>query len=222
MYGTLHKITNFIERAIPRRGSGIFQKMFVFNVIAFVQALDAIQQTNPMIALTVHNNDGIWVSYKGLRIFLIKPGKDGCTLLSGEWSPVASRLARMADSRSKIFSDTTATEDYRTWRVDSQGLRAIIAFLKKLPANSARLKLSDPSHPRNFPSDLRNLALEEFERNGAICPGIPGRPKHKVDLKRDRVEYDHILPFSRGGSNNQRNIQVLCAQCNREKSAKAL
>lgn len=35
---------------------------------------------------------------------------------------------------------------------------------------------------------------------------------------RERLEYDHIIPISRGGSNTSRNIELLCETCNRQKS----
>ena len=41
----------------------------------------------------------------------------------------------------------------------------------------------------------------------------------KKHLRDDEVEFDHIIPFSKGGSSEEHNIRLTCFKCNRDKSA---
>lgn len=67
------------------------------------------------------------------------------------------------------------------------------------------------------------------EENDARSRRIPQEVKDRV-WNRDggkcvecgsnqNLEFDHIIPFSKGGANTYRNLQLLCESCNRSKSA---
>jgi hypothetical protein len=57
-----------------------------------------------------------------------------------------------------------------------------------------------------IPSEVRR---EVWRRDGGACV--------KCGSRRN-LEYDHIVPVSKGGSNTARNIELLCETCNRAKS----
>ena len=61
-------------------------------------------------------------------------------------------------------------------------------------------------HSRPIPPYVR---LEVFHRDQGKCVNCGDTTE---------IQYDHIIPFSRGGSNSTQNIQVLCKRCNLMKS----
>lgn len=68
--------------------------------------------------------------------------------------------------------------------------------------------------------------------DGFVREAIPERVRHEVWRRdqgrcvdcgsRERLEFDHIIPVSKGGSNTARNIELRCEACNRRKSASVL
>jgi len=78
----------------------------------------------------------------------------------------------------------------------------------KLDAAGAPLDRS-VSTARRLPIPER-VRHEVWRRDGGSC----------VDCgSRERLEFDHIIPVSRGGSNTTRNIELRCEACNRRKGA---
>ncbi|MFC1509174.1 HNH endonuclease [Candidatus Omnitrophota bacterium] len=59
---------------------------------------------------------------------------------------------------------------------------------------------------RTIPKEVQREVWRRDEGKCCICGS------------REFIDFDHIVPFSRGGSNTVRNIQLLCEKCNGEKS----
>jgi hypothetical protein len=87
---------------------------------------------------------------------------------------------------------------------EGQRLASIVALKIKNPTNHAP---QDRQAREAIPSDVRR---EVWRRDGGVCV--------KCGSRRN-LEYDHIVPISKGGSNTARNIELLCETCNRSKSA---
>jgi len=81
-------------------------------------------------------------------------------------------------------------------------LRKEIKLLEKLES----MEVYESREP--IPEDVRFAVWRRDEGKCVKC-GI-----------KNNLEFDHIIPVSKGGSNTERNIQILCEKCNREKSDK--
>ena len=76
--------------------------------------------------------------------------------------------------------------------------------LKRLYDSDATKEAKHKREP--IPEDVRIAAWRRDEGKCVQC------------VSNERLEYDHIIPVSKGGSNTVRNIQLLCETCNRQKS----
>ena len=60
----------------------------------------------------------------------------------------------------------------------------------------------------SIPQDVQDLV---WNRDGGKCV---------LCGSQENLEFDHIIPISKGGANTYRNLQLLCQNCNRSKSDK--
>jgi HNH endonuclease len=90
--------------------------------------------------------------------------------------------------------------------LDIDGWRTLID--DRLDRENRKLKgRSSPSNGRDTVTSEVRIAV--WRRDQGKCVRCHSR---------ERLEYDHIIPVSKGGSNTERNIELLCEACNRAKS----
>jgi hypothetical protein len=80
--------------------------------------------------------------------------------------------------------------------------------LRKEVERFERFEKIKPVRREQIPEEVR---MYVWRRDGGKC----------VQCGSNRnLEYDHIIPVSKGGSHTERNIQLLCGVCNKRKSDK--
>lgn len=106
------------------------------------------------------------------------------------------------------------------WHTDNEGLddQAVHALLvtramrqqdqvNRAKTIAAQGRLPVPPQRGAIPADVRQLV---WNRDAGRCRTCGGSTE---------LQFDHVIPVSRGGSSSPENLQILCAPCNRRKGA---
>lgn len=81
---------------------------------------------------------------------------------------------------------------------------------RKLERAHAAMHVDTALTPRNREAIPQDVKTRVWQRDQGRCTQCGSQ---------ERIEFDHIVPLSMGGSSTDRNLQLLCELCNREKGA---
>lgn len=126
--------------------------------------------------------------------------------LSRQWVGIdVERKAR------ELVVDRLKKEVYRQGFLDGTGTLRDMPHIYHL---SRPPKRTDPDAPKRS-KDIKNVL---YRQQRGRCKGVCGARKLDIDL----FEIDHIKPRSKGGTDTDENLQLLCPTCNRRKGSKAM
>lgn len=77
--------------------------------------------------------------------------------------------------------------------------RAVKAFHRQVDVGF------EQDYGRQIPQDVKTVV---WQRDGGRCVACGAR---------DYLEFDHIIPYAKGGANTVDNVQLLCRRCNLNK-----
>lgn len=115
--------------------------------------------------------------------------------------------------------------------IDGKNPQTALALIEVIKSNMEKLNelIGDKVFEKEIDISFTVNPTDHI-KNDTNKRGIPESVRREV-WKRDQgkctkcgsninLEFDHIIPVSKGGSNTARNIQLLCEKCNRSKSDK--
>jgi 5-methylcytosine-specific restriction endonuclease McrA len=142
-------------------------------------------------------------------------------------TPVRMRVRTVSTSTSEIKNETSfkakqywafqgrvyETSDHDLTAKDVMALANEASNVRRLRLEKAHAlqamtrQLDEKAKRRVIPQDVK---VAVWQRDGGRCAECASNKA---------LEFDHIIPLAMGGANTMRNLQLLCADCNRRKGA---
>lgn len=86
-------------------------------------------------------------------------------------------------------------------------------FGHECPVYSIAEPLTETKKMRTISRNIsREVQFKVFRRDNQVCQ-MCGR-----NVPFDKINFDHIIPWSKGGSSDENNIRLLCGECNKSRN----
>ena len=129
-----------------------------------------------------------------------------------QYKPVVVMTSPSGKKRWWMFKNEFYWEDDGYSETDVMALILDKLEQKKRKVDRAVVRISQSEFEsangrQPIPDDVKMFV---WQRDGGRCIKCGSQ---------ENLEFDHIIPLAKGGSNTSRNIQLLCEKCNRSKGA---
>jgi hypothetical protein len=118
------------------------------------------------------------------------------------------KIEKENDLKQSIKEEILATEKRK---LEDDRMRELKMQARKELIEEGILTESNKSDSNKREQIAQDVLDKVWNRDGGKCV---------ICGSQEKIEFDHIIPFSKGGANTYRNIQILCEKCNRAKSNK--
>jgi hypothetical protein len=170
-----------------------FQLWEVNSQITQIRCVDCKQKKNLGLDLVLKNKDGEEVLFLD---FLIP------------YTSLVNLTMKEGNSPLGVYLKNHLIWDFGSLRNGTPIIRGITFFTNSNYEPPVVEETNPTETTRRIPQQVKDKV---WNRDNGKCVSCGSN---------HNLEFDHIIPYSKGGSNTYRNIQLLCESCNRQKSNK--
>lgn len=184
-----------------------------FSPYAFIYQIDPYRKTSRII-IENEKIDSQWYSNSRFILDIVTDDKNKIETQVNMYKPKFDNLAFF------LYKNCLYQADFNDFFTDEELIIKVKEKIykedKKFEQLRKQIELYETSNSRDENKRTREPIPEEvkfevWRRDQGRCVKCGSQ---------ENLEFDHIIPFSKGGSSTARNIQLLCQNCNRHKSDK--